>query len=269
MNRCLDVNLPPLLVRLMRCPATPPRCAFTSEMITALTEPSTGPEFILFDAVNFAEAATLYSVVRTIKPIHSAEIGFCCGGSGMAILQALADNANGATHHACDPFQASYAGNAGLRNVEAAGLSHLLSFRERFPEEVFPSLPKLQFAFIDASHLFDLSILDFVLVDKRLDVGGVLAFHDLWMPSLQKVVRFVLANRNYEIYQANESAASATRTNTSWKRALSRVLKSLPRARCLFSEELLSPWEQFGIGNMAFLRKTVDDTRDWRFHSPF
>ena len=61
--------------------------------------------------------------------------------------------------------------------------------------------PRVQFAFIDASHLFDLSVLDFTLIDKRLDVGGVVGFHDLWMPSLQKLVRYILTNRDYVPYR--------------------------------------------------------------------
>ena len=184
-------------------------------------------------------------------------------------MQALADNENGALHHACDPFQSTYAKNAGLRNVEAAGLSGLLRFQEAFPEVVFPDLPRLQFAFIDASHLFDLSMLDFVLVDKKLDIGGVVAFHDLWMPSLRKVIRFLLANRGYEIICATTQTAAGGGVRSLAKHFMSRFLRVLPRANDIFCPELLEPWEEFGIGNLALLRKTSDDSRDWRHFQRF
>lgn len=262
-------NLPPLLVRLLQCPAAPPDCAFIPKQITTSTDHAESPEFILFDAINAEEAGQLYAMVRTLKPAHSAEIGFCCGGSGMAILQALTDNANGGIHHACDPFQSSYAKNAGLRNVEHAGLSKSLRFHEKFPEEVIPHLPRLQFAFIDASHLFDLSISEFVLVDKKLDVGGVVAFHDLWMPSLRKVICFLLANRNYEIVRPDGEVNSSRKRASLPRHLLSRILRMFPKSEMLFSADALTPWVEFGMGNLALLRKTGDDTRDWRHFRQF
>lgn len=70
-----------------------------------------------------------------------------------------------------------------------------MQFYRKFAEEVFPNLSSLHFVFIDSSHLFDLTVTEFVLADKKLDVGGGMAFHDMWMPSLQTFVRYVLANR--------------------------------------------------------------------------
>src|SRR5438093_918687 len=83
-----------------------------------------------------------------IRPGASVEVGFCCAGSGLAILKALADNGYG-IHHACDPYQSSYAKNAGLNNVAVAGLQDRLQFHEAFPEETLPKVPRLQFAFVD------------------------------------------------------------------------------------------------------------------------
>ena len=97
-----------------------------------------------------------------------------------------------------DPFQRNY-DYCGEAMIERAGFASLHTFFERFPEEVIPQLPKLQFAFIDSSHLFDLTIMEFVLIDKKLVPGGIIALHDLWMPAMQSVVRFILANRAYRI----------------------------------------------------------------------
>src|SRR4051794_39365798 len=206
-----ESDLPLLLRRLVNRGASPAEAAHVSQDMLMSREVGRETETeSFFDAISLDEALEVYSAVRAVGPDHSAEIGFCCAGSGLAILKGLEDQGRG-MHHACDPYQSSYAKNAGLRNVERAGLAHRLEFHEKFPEEVVPGLPRLQFVFIDASHLFDMSIVDFVLADKKLDVGGVVAFHDLWMPSLQKLVRYILANRSYEIYRAVPAPSSGTR----------------------------------------------------------
>jgi predicted O-methyltransferase YrrM len=266
-----ESDLPDLLLRLVTKLAASPAAApdISQEMLSA-GEVGVEPEVdVFFDAINVPEALEIYSAVRAIAPDHSAEIGFCCAGSGLAILKALEDQHRG-MHHVCDPYQSTYAKNAGLQNVQKAQLAHRLDFQERFPEEVFPTLPSLQFVFIDASHLFDISILDFVLADKKLEVGGVVAFHDLWMPSLQKLVRYILANRNYEIYRPVDlTGRSRLSFGRSVAEGIAAVLKRLPGASAVLTPELLEPWSRFGFGNMAFLRKTAADTRDWRHHQPF
>jgi predicted O-methyltransferase YrrM len=266
-----ESDLPDLLLRLVTKSASSPASApdISQEMLRA-GQVGVEPEAdVFFDAINIPEALELYSAVRAVAPDQSAEIGFCCGGSGLAILKALEDQHHG-MHHVCDPYQSTYAKNAGRRNVQKAGLAHRLDFQERFPEEVFPTLPPLQFVFIDASHLFDISILDFVLADKRMDVGGVVAFHDLWMPSLQKLVRYILANRNYEIYRSvDPSGHSRLSLRRGLAGGIAAILKRLPGANAVLTPEVLEPWSRFAFGNMAFLRKTAADTRDWRHHEPF
>lgn len=81
--------------------------------------------------------------------------------------------------------------------VRRSGVETRLRFHEKFPEEVVPQLePGFGFAFIDASHLFDLTLLDFILVQKKLEPGAIIGFHDLWMPPLQKLWRYLTSNRN-------------------------------------------------------------------------
>jgi hypothetical protein len=222
-----------------------------------------------FDAVNGEEAVELYSVVRELRPTNTGEIGFCCGGSGISILQALEDNQSG-MHHACDPYQTPFAGNRGLRNVAKAGLSARLDFAEKFPEEFFPQLPPLQFVFIDASHLFDLSTMDFVLADKRLEVGGVLAFHDLWMPSLQKLFRFIVANRNYEVYRpGNRVPGLNPSIRARFWRGIATLARVVPKSGRIFAPELLRHWSSFRSNNVAYFRKTAADDRAFQHFKAF
>src|ERR1700674_1660943 len=123
----------------------------------------------------------LYAAVRSIQPVFSLEIGLAQGISALAILAAIAANGSG-HNYVIDPFQNKYA-DCGEAMIALAGLTDRHTFLERFPEEEVPQLPRLQFAFIDSSHLFDFTMMEFLLVDKKLDVGGVVALHDLWMPS--------------------------------------------------------------------------------------
>ncbi len=234
-----ESDLPALLCHLINRGSSPAEAVHVSQEMMMSREVGREIETeSFFDAISLDEALEIYSAVRAIGPEHSAEIGFCCAGSGLAILKGLEDQGRG-MHHVCDPYQSSYAKNAGLRNVERAGLAHRLHFQEKFPEEIVPALPPLQFVFIDASHLFDISILDFVLADKKLDVGGVVAFHDLWMPSLQKLVRYILANRNYEIYRGAVPAPESRRTMRSRLAGmLGSGLRRLPGADRLFAPEL-------------------------------
>jgi len=219
-----------------------------------------------FDQINLDEALQIYSLVRSLRPENTLEIGFRCGASGLAILQALEDNDMG-THHAVDPYQTSYAAGMGKRNVSKAGLSHRLRLFETFPENAFPHLPRVQFAFIDSSHLFDLTMLDFVLVDRVLESGSVLAVHDTWMAAIQKVIRFILVNREYVVFRSSATPSSRLSLRSQLVQILRRICASLPRSEQIFAPEFLTPWHSYNFSNIASLKKLGNDQRDWRsFH---
>ena len=52
--------------------------------------------------------------------------------------------------------------------------------------------------FIDGNHRFDDVLVDFYLADQALRPGGIMAFDDLWMPSVRSAVSFVASNRAYQ-----------------------------------------------------------------------
>jgi predicted O-methyltransferase YrrM len=221
----------------------------------------------LHSNISADEALVLYDMVRALRPRASGEIGFAFGVSGLAILGALEANGLG-RHYVSDPYQTKMVNGMGRENVRRAGLEHRLEFFEKYPEEVFPQLPPLQFAFIDASHLFDLSILDFILVDKRLEVGGVVGFHDLWMPSLRKVIRQVLANRAYRIHPASP-VGEPWSVKQKFLSGLAAVARQLPKSRRWLAPEAAKPWHEFHAANLVLLEKIGPDSRDWREHTEF
>jgi predicted O-methyltransferase YrrM len=227
---------------------------------------ASGARVPLDSNISAEESALLHSAVRELRPAASVEIGLAKGVSTLAILEALRENGCG-HHHVIDPFQANY-GDAGLETVRRHGLEPWWTFHRDLPEKVIPDLPQLQFAFIDSSHLFDLTVCEFVLVDRRLEVGGVIGFHDLWMPAQQAFLRYVLANRAYAVWQPAAWPAPAPPRQATGSR-LRRALSRFARARRWLAPEWLRPWCEFGIGNLALLRKVAEDTRDWRFHARF
>ena len=242
------------------------RTSLSEDMISM---PS-GEKMPLSSNVSLEEAATLYKVVRLLRPTTSAETGFAQGISALSILQALEDNGCG-SHHVIDPFQAKWWNNAGLVMAERAGLASRLHFYEKFAEEVVPNLPRLQFSLIDSSHLFDLTIMEFTLIDKQLDVGGVIGFHDLWMASLQKVLRYILSNRSYRLYRLDSTGASGSSAQslpfkTKMNQAMLKVLMNLPGAETYFGAKLL---RHLLLPNLVFIEKTGEDKRNWQFHKPF
>jgi len=224
-----------------------------------------GGKTALHSNISEEECEWLYGAVRRLRPAVSVEIGFAQGISTLAILKALQDNGMG-HHHVIDPFQSGF-GNCGLAMVERAGFGARFSFHEKFAEAVIPSLPRLQFAFIDSSHLFDLTLTEFVLVDKRLEIGGVIGLHDMWMPAQQAAMRYILANRAYVPDESMTRGSVAARPGI--KGVIRRLAGALPMAGGIFSPEFLKPWGSFGIPNLALLRKRDDDHRDWRSHTRF
>ncbi|QIF02947.1 class I SAM-dependent methyltransferase [Roseimicrobium sp. ORNL1] len=217
--------------------------------------------------VSESEARLLFDAVIEVKPLQSVEVGLAKGVSTLAILGALAENGQG-RHVVMDPFQDNYK-NSGIEMVRRSGLEPLWEFHRKFAEEVIPSLGAIQFAFIDASHLFDLTLVEFVMVDKKLDVGGVVGFHDMWMPSLQGVFRFILSNRSYEVWQPGRGYEGKSSRTNSWKDSIRAMAKRIPKAEKIFAKSFLHPWKDENLGNLVFLRKTGHDTRHWTYHQSF
>jgi predicted O-methyltransferase YrrM len=216
------------------------------------------------------EAKTMFALLRREHPEATAEIGCANGASTVVIASALECNGRG-HHFAVDPLQSTTWDDAGKHFIAETGLSNRVTFHDCYPEEVFPALPKLDFVFIDGSHLFDFTILDFVLADKRLRPGGIIAFHDTWMPSIRKALQFVLANRAYQPLRLTSPPLSrAWSLITTGRRRLARSL-----ARIIAGDGDIMPqapsFKQLGLdrSNLVYIRKLRSDDRDWRKFADF
>lgn len=202
----------------------------------------------------------LYELIQKHNFEKTLEIGMAYGLSTLFICQAHHDKGVG-SHTAVDPVQSEGWKSIGVLNVKRAQLDDRLRFFEKRSDEILPYLleqkERFNFAFIDGAHLFDYVLLDFFYVDKLLEVGGYIAFDDIWMPAVRKVISFVLSNRQYQIINVGQKVSLFKATAGIAHRFLSNPLE--PNS---LRVKLIA-------GNICVLKKLAKDKRDWHFHRSF
>jgi predicted O-methyltransferase YrrM len=206
-------------------------------------------------------ATLLYDFVRMLKPGKTLETGMAYGISTLFICQAHRDNGAGC-HIAIDPFQEKTFKAIGLANIERANLKDILRFYQAPSDEVLPQLcaqsERIDFAFIDGNHRFDCALVDFFYIDKMLNLGGHVAFDDLWIPAVRSVVSFVLKNTPYKLVRP-----VSKRTTPTGRSAL-RI------GRRIVQNPLGRDWAlKFVPQNVALLQKVGADRRTWQYHRAF
>jgi predicted O-methyltransferase YrrM len=146
-------------------------------------------------------ADEIMRLVREHGLTRTLETGMAYGVSTLAIGSVHQERDEG-SHIAIDPGQDSRFQGIGRLNVERAGLEDRVRVLVQRADAALPQLRdegvRLDFGLIDGRHLFDFALLDFFYIDRMLDVGGIVAFHDTWKPGVAEVVAFVSANRAYE-----------------------------------------------------------------------
>jgi predicted O-methyltransferase YrrM len=193
------------------------------------------------EALPEPHARDLARLVRDLGLVRTLETGMAYGLSTLAICGAHEDRDEG-EHIAIDPHQSSDWQGIGLLNLDRAGLSHRARVIESRSDEALPRLRdegvRIDLALIDGLHLFDAALVDFFHADRMLDVGGVVVFHDTWMPAIGQAVDFVRANRAYERLDTGDAAMVALRKRADDDRAwdfhrdfTGRKHRGLPRRR--------------------------------------
>ena len=206
-------------------------------------------------------AALLYDFVRTVKPLNTLETGMAHGTSTISICRAHRDNGAG-SHIAIDPFQETKFNSAGLANIQQAGLKNFLRFYDASADEVLPRLcaegERIDFAFIDGNHRFDYTLVDFFYIDKMLRLGGHVAFDDLWIASVRKVVSYVLKNTPYKLVRPASQQTTPLRQ---------RILRM---GRRVVQNPLGRDWALKVVPqNVAILQKVGEDTKRFFDHRAF
>ena len=152
-------------------------------------------------AIPREHADEIMRLLREHGLTRTLETGMAYGVSTLAIGSVHQERGEG-THIAIDPGQNTHFKGIGRLNVERAGLDDRVRVLVERGDSALPRLReegvRLDFGLIDGKHLFDFALLDFFYIDRMLDVGGLVAFHDTWKPGVAEVVSFVSANRAYE-----------------------------------------------------------------------
>jgi predicted O-methyltransferase YrrM len=145
----------------------------------------------------------IYNLCKKIKPNKTLEIGFADGYSTIFFLASIKSIGMG-YHVAMDPFEISDWHGIGLTKVEELKMDSFFRFVPEYDLFAIPDLArekqKFDVIFIDGDHRFDYVFLDFTLADYIIADNGYIILHDLWMPSIKKVVKFIKSNRpDYEV----------------------------------------------------------------------
>lgn len=159
-----------------------------------------GEEVKFVEFIEPDQGMFLYNLIKDNKCNLIIELGLAMGTSALYMLQACADQGQGLVL-SVDPFQhVAYKGVA-LRNIQRAGLEKQHLFMEERSEYMLPSFAKAgikaNLVFIDTSHLFDQTIVEAYYADKILQVGGIIAFDDTYMPAIRSACNFLESNLGY------------------------------------------------------------------------
>lgn len=211
------------------------------------------------------DGMVLYKNVTEMKARKTLETGMAYGMSTLFMCQALKDNGGG-EHVAIDPEESTTWRSIGILNVEKAGFRDMVRLYQSPSYHVLPQLvtagEKFDLAFIDGLHLFDAVLMDFFYMDKLLDVGGRIIFHDTFMPSVRKALAFILRNTTYKtVDKYNGRPAIFFR----WGGLMLRNLLEAPLdlyASAFLRRAHFKP-------NIFVIEKTAEDKRQWDHYLSF
>lgn len=215
----------------------------------------------------------LQQMLSTLDASTTLEIGLAWGVSALFICDALRDKSN-ARHIIIDPHQHNVWRGVGLHNLHKAGFARKVEYYELPSYQVLPLLEAQQrvvdFAFIDGWHTFDYALVDFFYVDRILKIGGIIVFDDVDWPSINKVCRFIIANRSYSVQASEVPGGQKTSLRPLLlNMALTASQISEPLQRLLRPEVIRNDDMMRIYGSSIALKKEANDDRRWDYHCQF
>ncbi len=223
----------------------------------------------LHSEVSEAEAQVLADMVIAAKAKVTLETGLAFGVSALAICHALRSvNGNSFTHYGVDPNQLTEYGGTALASLQKEGLNSNFKLLEGPSHLMLPKLIEqgviLDCAFIDGWHTFDYTLIDFFLVDKMLKPGGYLAFHDMYGLSKQKVLRFILTHRKYQIEKKMR-----VKGNESFTTTIKFFLWRLYKYPGLLFSWFHWNYQLFNSSGLIVIKKLESFEPEFSFYKPF
>lgn len=135
-----------------------------------------------------------------IRPSLTLEIGMALGASA-TLFSSLHKKQNPQAirvHHAIDPFQSEHYDNCAPLFLEENSLGDVTVLHEKLSSLALPALVedgmKFGLIYIDGSHLFEDTFIDFYYSAILCEVGGCIALDDCRDSHGLKLVRFVRSN---------------------------------------------------------------------------
>lgn len=211
-------------------------------------------------AVGEKSGSVLESAAAAIGPQVTIEIGCASGMSTLFICRGMQRHGEIGARciHVIDPKQTSHWKNIGRRAIRGAGLAEAVCFHEEPAHVVLPRLlqygVRTQMVFLDGWHMLDYVLVEAFYCDMMLDVGGVMAIHDVWMPAVQHFCAFWCANRSYApVRVRGEQLEASPAIHDAWYDPAYVPVSE-------YAEQHILPHLD---RNILLLRKTDRDRRRW------
>ena len=223
-------------------------------------------------AISCEEGKFLQELIFELRPTVTLEIGLAFGVSALFICDAL-EKIPGAKHIIIDSEQTKEFEGIGLKNLKTAGYGDMVEFYNLPSYRALSALEakgrKVKLAFIDGWHTFDYVLVDFFLIDKMLEVGGIVVFDDANWPSIRKVCRYIATNQPYSVYRCT---GSVEKSELSFKRRIFnntvvRFLKIFDGSMKILRPEAVRTDAELGLhGGCIAFRKESEDKRIYDEH---
>ena len=233
-----------------------------------------GQWYTLTSAISRPEAEFLKGIISSNKFSETLEIGCAEGVSSMVICETIGKNS---THTILDPNQSGYWENMGVTNLKKYGLNNY-NLIEEYSEFALPQLLKehkqYDFIFVDGWHTFDHVLLEFFYINRLLSIGGIVAFDDVALVSLNRVMRYISNYPNFEIVgAAGEFYESENRKLLDKVKRVINLLATPLGSKLkkeFLSDTVVRSNQSLKVdGSIAAFRKTSNDSRGWAWYEAF
>jgi predicted O-methyltransferase YrrM len=168
-------------------------------------------------SLGLTEGRILWYLARALRPDTIIETGFGRGGSAAFLLAAMKPWEGRLI--SIDPAFRNWAGETGRNYLAELGLADQHVLIEEPSELTLADIVRrddvsLKLSYVDGSHLFDGTLIDFIYLDRLTQVGGVIAIDDAHAPAVRTVASFVAHNLPYKLYYATQRLVLCTKLGT-------------------------------------------------------
>jgi predicted O-methyltransferase YrrM len=243
-------------------------CAAVAGAIHPLLEEIHGGKVAAHSFIPRDECELIYESIQSCGATRAVETGMAFGVSSLCVADALSRNAPSFELISIDPVQTTDWQSAGVHLLARAGLA--VTLLEEPSQLALPRLAaageRFGFGFIDGWHTFDHTLIDFFYIDMMLANGGIIVLDDVGYPAINAAVRFILANRSYELVKALTYDVPAALLA---RRRLKRVLRPLARTDRDPSPEHDRLFRGIEQAHAVAIRKVGPDTRRFDHYERF